>query len=443
MYEILPAIEIADKVLKIQKRRNTNKELRRMLFCVEQETNDGILLYNLLTKRLVLLGKNDEKELAQELFEKWFLVEDDFDDIKASSELTSLAKFYKKKSKGFIGYTILPTTRCNARCFYCFEKRAKPIHMNAEMALSVAKYIERTHAKGEKINILWFGGEPLMGVQTIDIISQYLSDNNIEFASKMISNGYLFTPNLIEKAKSLWKLKKVQITLDGTEEVYNKAKAYIYKLGNPYKRVIKNIRSVAESNIDVSIRLNIGLENADNLLELAEELYQTFGNVNNVKVYSHVLFEDDETERTISERQLLYEKLKELQSRLIEKHIFISDNNKLLRNVKLNYCCSDSDNRVIIMPDGNLGKCEHFIDKYFYGNIFSDEYDKEILNKFRKRRPTIEACKICPIFPECIRLEVCSEFRHCYPEEREQVINRIKRGMIAEFNRWKKKTGSF
>lgn len=62
MQEILPAVEIADKVLKIQKRRNLEKGLRRMLFCVEQEIDDGILLYNIMTKRMVLLGKNEEKK---------------------------------------------------------------------------------------------------------------------------------------------------------------------------------------------------------------------------------------------------------------------------------------------------------------------------------------------------------------------------------------------
>lgn len=42
----------------------------------------------------------------------------------------------------------------------------------------------------------------------------------------MTSNGYIFNDELVEKAKNEWKLKNIQITLDGTRDVYNKAKNY-------------------------------------------------------------------------------------------------------------------------------------------------------------------------------------------------------------------------
>lgn len=439
MQEILPAVEIADKVLKIQKRRNLFSRLRRMLFCVEQEIEDGILLYNVMTKQMILLGKDEEKEVKQKLFEKWFLVEDDFDDIKGSTELSSFSQFYRKKTKGLTGYTILPTTGCNARCFYCFEKGTKPIHMNADKALCVAKYIERTHVKGEKVNIHWFGGEPLMGIQAIDIISQYLRDNNIDYTSDMVSNGYLFTPSIIEKAKSLWNLKKVQITLDGTEDVYNKAKAYVYKLGSPYKRVINNIRSVAKAGIKVNIRLNIDLYNAEDLMALATELHNNLMGVDGVSVYSHVLFENEGEKRSEEDRELLYKKLHLLQKYLSEYGLFQDKYHRLERQIKLNHCMADNAETVLIAPDGSLGKCEHYADSNFFGHIDSEEQDIEMLKKFRKRLPAIDACKTCPIFPECIRLEVCAESHHCYPEEREQALDHIKRGMVAEYERWKEK----
>ena len=43
----------------------------------------------------------------------------------------------------------------------------------------------------------------------------------------MISNGYLFSEEIIDRAARLWELRNVQITLDGTEKVYNETKAYI------------------------------------------------------------------------------------------------------------------------------------------------------------------------------------------------------------------------
>lgn len=439
MQEILPATEIAEKVLKLQKRRNAEIGLRRMLFCVEQETADGILLFNVMTKRMVLLGKNEEKENSQELFEQWFLVEENFDDIKGSGELSSLAQIYKKRSKGLTGYTILPTTGCNARCFYCFEKGAKPIHMNAEKALSVARYIEKTHAQGETLKIHWFGGEPLVGVQAIDLISQYLKEHNISYASNMVSNGYLFTPEIIDRAVALWNLKTVQITLDGTEEVYNQAKAYIYKIGSPYQRVVNNIRALAEAGIKAQIRLNLDLYNADDLMALATELHERYEGIDGISVYAHVLFENEGEERSEEDRKRLYEKLHQLEKVLAEYKFFQDKFCHLERQIKVNRCMSDNDATVLIAPDGSLGKCEHYADSNFFGHIDSEEQDKEIIKKFRKRLPMIEACKTCPVFPECIRLEMCAESHHCYPEEREQAIERIRRGMIAEYGRWKEK----
>lgn len=438
MQEILPAVELAEKVLKIQKRRNAEQGLRRMLFCIEQKTDDGLLLYNLMTKRMILLKEGEELNQQQELFDKWFLVEEGFDDLKGCSQLNGLAAIYQKRNKGITSYTILPTTGCNARCFYCFEQGAKPVHMNVERAISVAKYIERNHGD-EKISINWFGGEPLMGVTAIDTISQYLSEHDIAFSSRMVSNGYLITPEIVEKAKNLWKLSRIQITLDGTEEVYNKAKAYVYKLGSPYKRVINNIRLLAESGIKVNIRLNIDLYNADDLMKLADDLYANFHDLEKVKAYSHVIFEKDGEERSDEDRKLLYQKQKELEAKLSGYGLFASEKPNLQRQIKLNFCGSDNDASVLIAPDGSLGKCEHFVDRDFFGHVDSEVQDKSMLAKFKKRRPAIEACNTCPLFPECIRLEVCSELRHCYPEERAQRLERIKRAMVAEYEGWKEK----
>lgn len=56
----------------------------------------------------------------------------------------------------------------------------------------------------------------------------------------MVSNGYLFNPTLICEAVDVWKLRKIQITLDGTESVYEKIKQFGDK--QSFQKVIENIR---------------------------------------------------------------------------------------------------------------------------------------------------------------------------------------------------------
>ena len=59
-------------------------------------------------------------------------------------------------------FTILTTTTCNARCFYCYELKSKgKTPMSIETAEKVAKYIITRCPKGTEVSLDWFGGEPL------------------------------------------------------------------------------------------------------------------------------------------------------------------------------------------------------------------------------------------------------------------------------------------
>ncbi len=166
-------------------------------------------------------------------------------------------------------YTIFTTTDCNARCFYCFEKNAARIPMSPGSAEKTAGFIAG-HCGGNEVSISWFGGEPLYNMEAIDIICRGLRERGIPFNSKIVSNGYLFDREIIGRAKVDWELRSVQITLDGTEDVYNKAKAYIYKGVNAFRRVIGNIHLLLDAGIAVDIRLNIDTYNADNLTAFKE-----------------------------------------------------------------------------------------------------------------------------------------------------------------------------
>lgn len=66
-------------------------------------------------------------------------------------------------------YTILTTTDCNAKCFYCFQKDKKHIDMPMKVAQDLAKYIV-DHYNGKQVELHWFGGEPLYNEPVIDEI---------------------------------------------------------------------------------------------------------------------------------------------------------------------------------------------------------------------------------------------------------------------------------
>jgi len=205
------------------------------------ECDEGLLIVNLLTKEKIWLS-SEEKEYfkttksvenitVQTLIKKWFLVPTDFDDKKFAEGCSSTKKVLisSKKSDFITSFTIFTTTDCNARCFYCFEHGSRRINMSDKTAKDVADFIIKK-SKGHKVHLRWFGGEPLFNSKPIDIISKILSDNNIQYDAKMVSNGYLFDDKLIDKAKKEWHIKGVQITLDGLEQVYNRIKALFIRM---------------------------------------------------------------------------------------------------------------------------------------------------------------------------------------------------------------------
>ncbi len=184
----------------------------------------------------------------QELIDRWFLVPQEHDDRKACHEIREMAALLKPATNTVTTYVILTTTGCNARCFYCYEKGTKPVVMTAETASKVVRYIV-AHRGDENVSIRWFGGEPLVNVKVIDQICTELREQGVPFRSSMVSNGYLMDADMVERAKDLWQLQHVEITLDGMAQTYNRVKDYVYRGVNAFERVLENIGMLTAAGI--------------------------------------------------------------------------------------------------------------------------------------------------------------------------------------------------
>ena len=73
-----------------------------------------------------------------------------------------------------------------------------------------------------------------------------------------------------------------------------------------------------------------------------------------------------------------------------------------------NSCMASNDSSTMIVPDGHLGKCEHYIDNDFYGSIYSDEIDLEKITKYKERTLIGPMCEDCEFRSLCIRLKCCN-----------------------------------
>ena len=422
------------------------KKYRFNKFCIIEEYEDNILIYNSLTGGLIGLSKLEYKnidvtknyEYVNFLISSWFLVTENFDeeyvlDIMRKRQEVLLTDYYLDHPTMF---TILTTSACNARCFYCYELGIKKkTHMSKETAEKVADYIIKHTDKRDTISLDWFGGEPLFNSEVIDLICFRVLASGIKFTSSMVSNGYLFDDNIINKAINQWNLTNVQITLDGTEEIYNKTKAYIYKdCESPFKRVIQNIHKLLDTKINVSIRMNCDKHNFEDLIKLVDYLYQEFGKNEYFTLYVWPIF-DDESKRTPEERKILYDNIDKIDQHIYDTFgIVIKGINRAVAGV---HCMVDRGNAVCIYPKGEIGVCEHYLEDHFVSHIDNpNEKNWDVLKQWRQYTPYGDLCKDCPIRPECIRVNDCPDHKICDEYEKAHILHRARIGIIQELKNY-------
>lgn len=413
--------------------------VNKYCYILEQEHN--YIIYNTLTGGIITIYPfewdakftNHNSDYVQHLYNDYFIVPEDFNE-------DEVIELYRKKASREIlsnyldtpdSFTILTTTECNARCTYCYESTIENKHsMSVETANKIADYMINNGSKTKPLTISWFGGEPLYNKEVINLITTKVRSNGFELNASMISNGYLFDDKTLHLAKHVWGLNSVQITLDGTESVYNKTKRYIYKEDpNPFKTVINNIHKLIDNDIFVSIRLNGGVYNSDNLLELVKFLGEEFKDVKNkMQIYVWEIFTT--RARTEEEAQRLFPKLTEIHN-LIHQLGFNSPQN-LDYGIKTIHCMVDAGNGVMIDPSGNFGLCEHYPTSLFIGNVDNPHIKNfDNIQTWREYVDTNESiCQKCPIKPICLKMKKCTDEFICTKPELDYLLNKLNSDLI-------------
>ena len=404
MRTLIPADAVASRLIGEQKAA-PDAALRKSRFCVSLACEEGTLLYHTLTGELRLLTGGETPEgCSRELAEAWYFVPEDFDEVRRARQIQTILAAAAPRGKEKTAFVILPTTGCNARCAYCFERGVKPLFMSRETAKDVGEYIARS-CGGKPVSIHWFGGEPLYNRPAIDTICEAMREHRVEYTSHMTSNGYYLDAETAGKAVRDWHMKHVQITLDGTEKVYNRIKAYREEDENPFRRVIQNIDAALDAGLRVYVRLNMDAENADDLFCLADELGERFRGrkglssvVVLLKEFTGKIRKFSTDEEAMERRSALMEKLEGYGFGLE----ILPLNGKLIAN----RCNADNDAGEVILPDGGVTKCEHINCSGRIGSIYSEERDEQEIRAW-KEKAWFPECEECVLLPRCGALKRC------------------------------------
>lgn len=152
--------------------------------------------------------------------------------------------------------TVVLNLDCNLGCKYCFEGTRKgKFYMSVETADDFIEFVKsRDLANKEEINIIFYGGEPLLSIDIIRHISEKVrtiaEDKKITFTFSLITNGTLLTQRVVEQLKPLG-LRAASITLDGPRDVHDAFRPFKSGKGS-FDAIIENIKSVS-GTMDVQV----------------------------------------------------------------------------------------------------------------------------------------------------------------------------------------------
>ena len=368
-------------------------------FVYAMKTPDGAVLKNLLTKQVYALDEGEwtsacagelSHPAVQELAKLCFLAEADDDELARYNLVVSVLRTLEKKEPGIAGYTILPTTGCNARCVYCYEEGWPVRSMTAETADAVADFICRTKRKG-KLRLNWFGGEPLLGAETISRICRVLRERGVEYASGIVTNATLLTPEMAREAVKLWNLKRAQVSMDGARVDYEARKKYVSPALYNYDVAMDAVELLADSGVNVVIRCNYDAENLPRMKDFFADCAARFAGRKNVTVYLAQLFQSTSAE----ENATLYRAEARAEEAL--QGLGLASLSRGDKRLRTNYCMADSGGRsVIIDPEGGLHRCEHDISSAPFATV----WDETVVFPVSAVKTAAEG-ESCCFLPEC------------------------------------------
>ncbi len=175
--------------------------------------------------------------------------------------------------------TLLPTEQCNFRCTYCYEDFSIG-KMNRETINSIKNLLVHRVKTIKRLNLQWFGGEPLAAKSIMYEISAFAktlcAEHGVFFSGATTTNGYLLD---IDTATRLHDLDQrgYQISLDGFASVHDSTRRLASGDGT-FDRIINNLRTIRDSKLPISVllRIHLSIDNQQSLKQLAKMLRSEF-----------------------------------------------------------------------------------------------------------------------------------------------------------------------
>lgn len=311
-----------------------------------------------------------------------------------------------KKNSKLQTLTIIPTTNCNARCWYCFEKDMSRYDMPSDIIEETINFVKNSFNYTD-IKLNWSGGEPLMNIDAIVHITDALNVAGYKLHTSITTNGSILPSDFLSYIRQANADISFGITIDEIFDAYSTTKR-ISPINNtdPFLNLIRNIHCILDHGIRVSIRINFrDFDRAQIINSFLEKEFRNYKK-SLINIYFALVWNPAEDDREAFKNALTYIKcIKNGYNVSVFSNPYISNvlMRCFLKNKDVHYCSGMNINNFVINVDGNVYKCHRLIGdkKYSCGNV-KDGIDKTSYG-FTLFEPRIEShCQKCNMSSICI-----------------------------------------
>ena len=423
-------------------------------YILKVERDDGYFVaFNCLTKKLIktsttnksslidsLDGHSKNNRLNQYLAQNGFLVDSNKEETKETENI------YQKvcRSKEVLNIILLPTYNCNFRCSYCYETFPN-IVMQENTQNDVFEYVEKMLSNYKALSISWFGGEPLLELDTIIRLSEKFQAlckrEGKAYLADITTNGYLLTVDVFRKLLKC-NIRTYQITIDGLQSTHDKYR-HLVNGGTTYNTIVENLIDIRDNikstMFQIVIRTNMTKNLSSTLNEHLEFIDKAFLHDFRFKHVCRIAFaynNESLKEDLLNTENLINSSFNNLPPNLINKSnrkYFISSFKDFICG-KASVCYAGKTSSIVIDPLGKLMKCTVCLEdeKNVVGDIYTG-IEKDKLNQWIERPNDTDVarlCSDCPIYPICLNVSCPYEHFSAFDRKKSYCSSKIRDVML-------------
>ena len=313
------------------------------------------------------------------------------------SELSAVDEFY---------FQWHITERCNRHCLHCYQNG----HPTADLPLvdleSVLSRMEEALVKWHRQGSLSFtGGEPFVRQSELFALMDQVDHLDSFVFYDILTNGSLISDDIACALKNQRKLRRVQVSLEGSNPAINDA----IRGDGSYQETLGAIRRMKKRGLTVSVMTTVSRINFQDIPALIELLDNE-----GVDTFAMERLIPEGRGELLRGQLLSSEELRELYESvyamsLQKKGIRILMYRPLFTLVAPNdsnvgALCSVGNNALTIMPDGTVYPCRRLpipIGNVLIDGLFTIWYDSEVLWKIRNPKNIQGKCRGCELLANC------------------------------------------